>query len=880
VARQGLNSRPNQGVPSANDFGVRGWAASTAARRVADYLRALGLRDRAYLEELSVGIAGAARGTDERDHVRRAVAEAQCRFEAWKREIYAVLPSDVSPLWLKQFIAAHPRLLMGNVKLGQATALRFGDPRTGRKPPRARFSTQHFEPAMLPRWLIGVTPALLVVALALGALLVEFGRDGLSFVEGAWAALFSFLFFQLALGASTAVLGFSGVRPVQAPAESPTPEASSGPQAVSPSTALSETALPKTALPKTALPKTALPNTALPKTALIMPVYHESAEEVFAALAAMREALSAHPAAQAFEVFVLSDSRDPVLAAEEESAFRVVAAEQASVPIYYHRRAVNERQKAGNVAEFFESWGPRYSYVVVLDADSIMSADTLVALVRRMQHEPRTALLQAPVALHGAETLFARALQFASSVCGPLFTRGLAVWSGPHGNYYGHNAVIRVEAFLACCALPKLKGKPPLGGDVLSHDFVEAALLCRADWEVKSAPELSSGSYEGVPPTLPEYIARDRRWCQGNLQHIALAATGGLRTMSRIHLLSGAAAYLASPAWFLLLGLGVVLWDQGVVFAEFGPLLMAGTAALLATPWLLGFLTVATDARARRLHGGLVRVFVSVLGSLLLGALVAPLLMLHHTRSVLSILTGSAVRWGAQRRRAAGSFWAIVRLEGWTTLLGLGLAASLGFTGSALFAWLAPVWLPWALAIPIALVVSSTRLGLALRRLRLFSVATEVEPEPLLERVEELRALTRSDTALRYRDLVLDPVLIETHLARLEPGCPTVSSKLLGELRQRVLRDGPAALSADEWRVLSEDAESMRRLHREAWQRWSVETWGQAREQLEVPNDNEPAERLLGNPPERVSVPSQRASEPISLRASRARRRLARSRSR
>lgn len=854
MARQGLNSRPNHGVPSPSDYGARGWATSTAARRVADYLRALGLRDRAYLEELSVGIARAVRGKDERDHVRRAVAEAQRRFEAWKHELYAVLPSDVSPLWLKQFIAAHPRLLLGNVKLAQATALRFGDPRTGRKPPRARFSTQHFEPAMLPRWLIGVTPALLVVALALCSLLSEFGRDGLSFVEGAWAALFSFLFFQLALGASTALLGFSGVRSAAALEPDSTLEAS-------------------------ARPHSEAPDQALPKTALIMPVYHESAEEVFAALAAMREALSARPEARAFEVFVLSDSREPVLAAEEESAFRVVAAEQASVPIYYHRRAVNERQKAGNVAEFFESWGPRYTYVVVLDADSIMSADTLVALVRRMEREPRTALLQAPVALHGAETLFARALQFASSVCGPLFTRGLAAWSGPHGNYYGHNAVIRVEAFLACCALPKLKGNPPLGGDVLSHDFVEAALLCRADWEVKSAPELSSGSYEGVPPTLPEYIARDRRWCQGNLQHIALAATRGLRTMSRIHLLSGAAAYLASPAWFLLLGLGVVLWDQGVVFREFGPLLMAGTALLLVTPWLLGFITVAKDARARRLHGGFVRLLVSVLGSLLLGALIAPLLMLHHTRIVLSILTGSAVRWGAQRRRAASSFWTSVRLEGLTTLLGLGIAAALGFTGSALFAWLAPVWVPWALAIPIAVAVSSARLGLGLRRLGLFSVATEVEPEPLLERVEQLRTLTRADTALRYRDLVLDPVLIETHLARLEPG-PSVASKLLAELRQRALCEGPASLSADEWRVLAEDAESMRRLHREAWQRWSVDSWGQAREREEVPSDSEPSELILGNPPERLSVPSQRASEPISLRASRARRRVGRSRSR
>ena len=151
MARQGLNSSANSGVPSANRFGVRHWAASTAARRVADYLRALGLRDRACLEELSVAIAGAVSGSDEREHARRAVAEAQRRFEAWRGELYAVLPKEVSPLWLKEFIAAHPHLFLGDLELGRAAAQTFGDPRTGRKPPRARFSTQHFEPAMFPR---------------------------------------------------------------------------------------------------------------------------------------------------------------------------------------------------------------------------------------------------------------------------------------------------------------------------------------------------------------------------------------------------------------------------------------------------------------------------------------------------------------------------------------------------------------------------------------------------------------------------------------------------------------------------------------------------------------------------------------------------------
>ena len=848
MARQGLNSPPNHGTRSPSRYRARQWASSTAARRVADYLRALGLCDRACLEEHSVRIASLASGRDEREHARRAVALAQQRFEAWKSELYAVLPDEVSPLWLKEFIAAHPHLFLGNVALGRAAALGFGDPRTGRRPPRARFDTQHFERLVIPRWLFGVVPAVLLTALGSAALLHEFGRDGLTFVEGAWIALFAFLFLQLALGASTAVLGFMAQRgrPVTVRTDQRVDDAAS-----------------------------AVP----PKTALIMPIYHESTEEVFAALAAMREALSLCPEARAFEVFVLSDSRDPVISAAEESAFRVVAAEHTLVPIYYHRRAVNERQKAGNLAEFFESWGPRYTYAVVLDADSLMSADTLIGLVRRMEREPRTALLQAPIVLYGGETLFARALQFASSVCGPLFTRGLAFWSGACGNYYGHNAVIRVKAFLACCALPKLKGKPPLGGDVLSHDFVEAALLCRGDWEVHSAPELARGSYEGVPPTLPEYIARDRRWCQGNLQHVVLAATHGFKTVSRIHLLQGASAYLAGPAWLALLALGVALWEQGTTFERIGPVLMVATATLLGTPWLLGFSDALVEPRTRRSHRGGFALFTSVLGSVALGALLAPILMLHHTRSVTSILTGSTVRWGAQRRRAGGSFSAILRLEWLSTVVGIGVATWLWLAGSALFWWLAPIWAPWVLSIPIAFAVSSTRLGLGLRRLGLFAVASETEPEPLLERVEEWRTLTRSSTAQRYRDLVLDPVLIETHLARLEPGAPPASLKLLAELRQRVLHEGPESLSQGEWRLLSEDADSMRRLHREAWQRWSVESWGQAREQPLVPSEGAASDLTLGNPPERLPASQKRTSESLSLRSSRTRRRARSSRS-
>lgn len=843
MAPEGLNSPPSKSRPSSPRSSLTHLPTSPAARRVADYLRALGLRDRGCLQELSVQIAGSITGRTADEHARRAVAEAQRRFEAWRDELYRVLPKNVSPLWLKEFIGTHPHLFLVDVVRAQAAAQTFGDPVAGRGPPRARFRTQHLDPVLVPRWLLGLTLPLLATSLAAYGLWRELRQDGTHVLEPVWVALFAFLFLMIALGSWTSVLGFFGRR--------------------TPSAAGTDAGLREP----------------LPKSALIVPIYHENAEEVFAAIEAMRESLAALPEASSFEVFVLSDSRDPELCAEEEGAFRSIASRSKSVPVYYHRRARNDRQKAGNVAEFFESWGPRYTYVVVLDADSLMSGETLVSLIRQMEAEPHTALLQAPISLFGAETLFGRSLQFASSVCGPLFTRGLARWSGPHGNYYGHNAVIRVQAFMACCALPKLKGNPPLGGDVLSHDFVEAALLCRADWQVRMAHELSAGSYEGVPPTLTEYIARDRRWCQGNLQHLLIAGSHGFKPMSRVHLLLGAFAYLASPVWLVFLALAAVLWHQNEGgYERVGPLVLGATLALLMTPWLLGFMATVRDRQRRSTHGGWLALVASTLLSLVVGALLAPILMLHHTRIVLSVLTGHTVRWGAQRRRAGLA--GIPREELLTTLVGAAVALGLWLSSNGLLWWLAPIWVPWVLSIPISLVVSSPRVGAFFRRIGLLVTPPEKQPEPLLARADELRSLTRLDACTRYRDLVLDPVLIATHLERLGGKRAPVSAKLLKQLTRRALCDGPASLTLEEWHLLMQDSPSMQRLHRQAWQRWSVESWGRAREQPSVPNDDSGSGITLGNPPKTVPTSAIQAnSEPVVLRSARTRRRMQSSRS-
>lgn len=776
------------------DPGVR------AIRRVAEYMHALGVADILRVDAQAEEIVDATSEGGE-PNPERAIAEAQQRFERFMLAVFGEDASVVDPLWLRAFLSAHPEHFLGDIEAARAAVSRFGDPRAGRPPVHNQFRDQELKRMRTPRWALGLTvPAALTTAATL-ALLSALAQDGLSAGELIWASLFAFLFGLASIGFFTAALGFArGLVKGRAPATVAT---------------------------------------ALPRSALVMPIYHENPEVVFAGLIAMRESLERVAGGEAFEIFVLSDSRDPEKAAEEERAFRRAASTgSGKIPMYYRRRAKNERQKAGNLAEFFERWGHRYTYAVILDADSLMRGETVVEMVRRLEASPRVALLQAPLELHRGTTLFARSQQLAGSVSGPMFTRGLATWAGEHANYYGHNAAVRVSAFLECCALPVLAGEPPLGGHILSHDFVEAALLCRAGWEVRIAHDLS-GSYEELPQSLPEYVARDRRWCQGNLQHLRIAVSEGLKPMSRIHMLVGAAAYLAGPVWLVFVAVGALLAassHDALVAPRVAVVLASATAVTLLGPRLLGLLATLIDGKARRAHGGALRVTLSVLFEAAFAAAIAPLLMVHHTRIVFSILSGSTVRWGAQARRSTGALATIARAELVSTLMGVAMASLLTAFAPQLLAWLSPIWAPLVLAIPLAMLASSDLAGRALQVLGILRVPSETTTDDLVLRADDLRALTAGDDSARFRDMVLDPVLLAAHIARLpRDGAGQPSPEQLARIRERARRAGPTALTAVERKLLAADAESMRWLHREAWRHWPVESWQLAREQPQLP---------------------------------------------
>src|SRR5215207_1237469 len=295
------------------------------------------------------------------------------------------------------------------------------------------------------------------------------------------------------------------------------------------------------------------------RTAIVMPVYNEATARTFAGVEAIRESVETTGLGAHFDYFILSDSTNPDAWIAEERAFLALRERLGpKARIYYRHRPRNHHRKAGNIADFVTRWGGAYEHMLVLDADSLMTGDTIVRLAAAMEADPDTGIIQTLPLIINRNTLFARVQQFAARVTGPVIAMGLAVWMGRDGNYWGHNAIIRTRAFADQGGLPDLKGKPPFGGHILSHDFVEAALLRRAGWDVYMLADLQ-GSYEESPPSLIDLSARDRRWCQGNLQHTRVIMAKGLKLPTRQHFATGIMSYLASPFWLFQLIVGIAL---------------------------------------------------------------------------------------------------------------------------------------------------------------------------------------------------------------------------------------------------------------------------------------------------------------------------------
>lgn len=487
------------------------------------------------------------------------------------------------------------------------------------------------------------------------------------------------------------------------------------------------------------------------RIALVMPVCNEHPHRVFAGLSATYQSLCETGHGAAFDVFVLSDTSDPELRlAEEQAWYHMRQRFNASDRIFYRNRLKNTGRKSGNIAEFCQRWGGRYEYMIMLDADSIMAGDTLVNLVKIMAKRPQIAILQtAPLAVN-QHSLFGRIMQFATSFYGLIYSAGAAFWQLAESNYWGHNAIIRTRAFAAHGSLPNLPGHEPLGGEILSHDFVEAALLREAGWEIWLAYDLS-GSYEEIPPNLIDYAKRDRRWCQGNLQHTWFLFAKGFSLISRLHFLMGIMAYLASPFWLLFLMItGFEAYHYGHLLPTYfigdNPLpvwpisyslellaLLLVTLGMLFIPKILSLVLLLFQPKKIKQYGGYVPATLSLVLECLFSTLIAPTLMLERTRFVLSILAKRSIGWPTQEREGHRlSVAEASKAHGNQTLIGLGAAWLVYLCLPSFFWWFFPVILGLIVSIPLSIVLSSNYWGALAKKARLFLTPEETQPSRLL----------------------------------------------------------------------------------------------------------------------------------------------------
>ncbi|MEM6621166.1 MAG: glucans biosynthesis glucosyltransferase MdoH [Pseudomonadota bacterium] len=487
------------------------------------------------------------------------------------------------------------------------------------------------------------------------------------------------------------------------------------------------------------------------RTALAMTVRNEDPERSFRRLTEMRRALDATGQGAQFDVFILSDTTEPEIAAREELLFRAMRAELGGVRATYRRRHVNTGFKAGNVREFLQAEGRNYDYFLPLDSDSLMSGAAIVRMVRVMETYPRIGILQSLVVGTPASSAFARIFQFGMRHGMRSFTMGSAWWQGDCGPYWGHNALLRVGAFRRHCRLPILPGDGPLSGHILSHDQLEATLMRRAGYEVRVLP-IETESWEDNPPTLMDFTKRDLRWCQGNMQYWSLLGMRGLKPTSRFQIFAAIMMYMGAPAWMLMTGAAaskLVFPDPGGIDLAFGIAMFFIMFAVSLVPKLLGLLDIVLTPGGVARYGGSGRFALGAATETVFSILLAPVVALRVTIFLIGLAMGRTVTWSGQNRDAYALDWADAARGLWPqTLFGATLIAMvLALASPGTLLWAAPMVTGLVLAIPFAVVTASTGLGRMLERLGICATPDEFQTPESLRNLNSPMGVTEQSAA-------------------------------------------------------------------------------------------------------------------------------------
>jgi len=479
------------------------------------------------------------------------------------------------------------------------------------------------------------------------------------------------------------------------------------------------------------------------RTAVLMTVRNEDPSRAIAHLAVVKASLDRTGFGDRFAYFILSDTSDPRVAAQEEDAVRAWRhAEGEGAPIVYRRRETNIGFKAGNLRDFCERWGAEFDLMLPLDADSLMSGGTVVWLVRIMQAYPRLGILQSLVVGMPSNSAFARMFQFGMRHGMRSYTMGAAWWGADCGPFWGHNALVRVAPFRAHCDLPVLPGRPPLGGHILSHDQVEAVLMRRAGYEVRVLP-MECGSWEENPPSVLAFSQRDLRWCQGNMQYWRLLTLPGLRFMSRFQLAWAILMFLGVPAWTAILALIPLKVIDGEDYAQFPTGLAIGLylafQAMSLTPKLAGLLDILFTPGGLRRYGGALRFSASAAIELTFSYLLGAVTTLRTSAFMIGLLFGRTVKWSGQTRDVSMPSWrAVMRRLWWHGAFGIAVAAALAATSPTVLLWVSPLIAGYLIAVPFAVLTAAPSIGALYVRAGLNGVPEDFDPP---EEIRRLRAL-------------------------------------------------------------------------------------------------------------------------------------------
>ena len=462
--------------------------------------------------------------------------------------------------------------------------------------------------------------------------------------------------------------------------------------------------------------------------AIVMPIYGEEVESVFSRIEIMYNSISKEKEKSSFDFYILSDTQNIEKWIKEESAFfELVKRLDAFGKIFYRKRKMNLNKKSGNIADFCRRWGKKYKYMIVLDADSLLTGKCIVQLAQLMEENPSTGIIQTSPQIILAKTFFQRIMQFSNSIHSFLFSVGANYWQLNSSPFWGHNAIIRLRPFMEHCGLPSLPKLGAVGGRILSHDTIEAALIRKAGYSVWFAFDLN-GSYEESPPSIIDSLKRDQRWCQGNFQHFWFLFAKGLKFTSRIHILLGILSYFSSLLWLIFLICMVAIYFQDLQFYRLalGPekwkifwdftyfekalKLQIFSIGILFLPRILTLIYIIKTAEYRKYSQSIFSFLVSYLFEFFFSVIQAPILMYMHSKFILLTLVGFKIEWKSQNRSAEtfSGFKESFQTFYFLSLLGILTGAFFYFQVNGLFYWMMPIWGSWILSPFLSYLVSFT----------------------------------------------------------------------------------------------------------------------------------------------------------------------------